>query len=858
MKGANEKTMKIRIVEDERAHAEAISRSFGAALPDARVSICATLAEYRAGLASDLPDIVLIDLNLPDGSALEALTCPAEEGAFPLLIMTAHGNEEMAVAAMKAGALDYIVKSAQAFACMPQTVERALREWNLLRKHRQAELSLCESESRFRRILQEIPSIAFKGYGVDGTVRYWNLASELFYGYSAGEAIGRSLLDLVIPEGMRAEEKRRMLRMAETGRADPPSEQCLLRRDGSRITVLSCHAVVRRPGEAPELYGLDIDISERKINEEQLEYLATHDELTGLANRALFHDRLEQSLHYAKRSGRIVAVLLLDLDRFKIINDSLGHSFGDRLLSAVAQRLERVVRDTDTVARLGGDEFVLLLAEVTEPDDVGLLASRILHELAVPHRIEGREIVMSASLGISLYPKDSDEGATLIRNADIAMYRAKQEGGGVFSFYAPEMNQRAMETMEIESALRQALERGEFTLYYQPKVDLASGRISGCEALIRWLHPRRGVVAPADFIPLAEETGLIVPIGTWVLKEACRQVRAWQAEGVPIANVAVNLSARQFRTGDLPGLVREVLGETGLDPHLLELEMTESMVMADHTQVVAVMEELTAIGVRLSLDDFGTGYSSFAHLSHFPINHLKIDRSFIRQIVTDPNSATIATSIIAMAHRMRLKAIAEGVETEAQLAYLRKQGCDEIQGYLLSRPLPASEYAALVRRYAGFSCLSAAEQGGGRTLLIVHDEPHTLDSLQRALGNDGYRILTASDAFEGLELLARENVQVVLSDQRMARISGSEFFDRVRVLHPDTVRVVIAGQAEQEKDSDSRNRDQPYSFLLESWSDELLRGQIQDSFRWYETNLRSPREATLESPRCPAARDGAE
>lgn len=422
--------MKILIVEDERAHAEAIFRAFSTTIPDVEVRFCATLAEYRTSRAADPPDIVLIDLNLPDGSALDALTCPAEDGDFPVLIMTAHGNEEMAVAAMKAGALDYIVKSAQAFVCMPQSVERVMREWRLLKKHRQAEISLYESENRFRRILQEIPSIAFQGYGADGTVHYWNLASELFYGYSAQEAIGRNLLDLTIPEEMREEAKNAMTRMAETGKAEPAAEQCLVHKDGSSITVFSSHAVVQKQGAPTELYRLDIDITERKINEDQLEYLATHDELTGLANRALFHDRLEQSLHYAHRSGRSVAVLLLDLDRFKIINDSLGHSFGDRLLSAVAQRLDRVVRDTDTVARLGGDEFVLLLAEVADSDDVGLLAARILRDLAEPYRIEGREVALGASLGISLYPRDSNDGATLIRNADIAMYRAKQEGGG--------------------------------------------------------------------------------------------------------------------------------------------------------------------------------------------------------------------------------------------------------------------------------------------------------------------------------------------------------------------------------------------------------------------------------------------
>jgi len=471
-----EEKLNILIVEDESAHAEAISRALTAANPFVMIRIAGTLRECRQEVAANLPDILLIDMNLPDGRATEMMNCPAVERSFPLLIMTAHGNEQMAVSAMKAGALDYIVKSPETFAGMPQTVERALREWRLLQKHRQTERSLRESESRFRRLLQEIPSVAFQGYGMDGTVNYWNLASERLYGFTAQEAIGRNLLDLIIPEERREEKVHAMKWMSETGQAIPASEQTLLRKDGSPVTVFSCHAIVRKPGAPAELFCLDIDVSERKRNEEQLEYLATHDDLTGLANRALLKDRLAQSLHYAHRSGRLV-VLLLDLDRFKVLNDSLGHVFGDRLLNAVAERLQLVVREADTVARLGGDEFVVLLAEVAEPDDVGLLAAKILRQLAEPHQIEGREITVTASLGVSLYPRDSDNGATLIRNADIAMYRAKQDGGGSFSFYAPEMNQRAIETMELESALHQALDRNEFRLHYQPKVDLASGRI---------------------------------------------------------------------------------------------------------------------------------------------------------------------------------------------------------------------------------------------------------------------------------------------------------------------------------------------------------------------------------------------
>ncbi|NVN91029.1 MAG: EAL domain-containing protein [Desulfuromonadales bacterium] len=832
----------ILVVEDEKSHALAITRIFNAVVPNAKILLAGSLDEYRRIVEVVLPDVVVIDLNLPDGRATEILTSPAENGAFPVLIMTAHGNEEMAVTAMKAGALDYIVKSAEAFACLPQTVERALREWKLLQKNLLTEKSLQESETRFSRLLQDIPTVAVQGYGIDGTVHYWNLASEILYGYTAVEAIGRNLLDLIIPPDVREDVKNALQWMVETGQAIPASEMKLMRKDGTLVAVFSSHAVVQKPGAPLELFCLDIDITERKQNEEQLEFLATHDELTGLANRALLQDRLAQSLRYAHRSGRILAVLLIDLDRFKIINDSLGHDFGDKLLGSVAVRLQQVVREADTVARLGGDEFVVLLSEVADPDDVGVLATRILRNLAEPHRIDGREITVIASLGISLYPKDSDNGATLIRNADIAMYRAKREGGGSFSFFAPEMNQRAIETMELENALRQALERDEFCLYYQPKVDLASGRITGCEALARWQHPQRGVVSPNDFIPLAEETGLIVPLGTWVLQEACRQAKAWQDQGLPGVSAAVNLSARQFRKGDLPQLVQEILQKTGLDPCWLELEMTESMVMDDPDKAIAIMDKLKHIGARLSLDDFGTGYSSFSSLSRFPIDHLKIDRSFVTDIVTNPNSATIATSIIAMAHRMRLKVIAEGVETEAQLGYLRKHDCDEVQGFFFSRPLPADEFAAFLKKGIHFPVAEVNAYNEERTLMIVDDEPNIILALRRVLFDEGYRILSAGNAHEGLELLARENIQVVLSDQRMPGMTGAEFLGRVKVLHPATVRIVLSGYADLETVTRAVNEGAVYRFLDKSWDDDLLRGDIRDAFRNYEEIIRPRQE----------------
>lgn len=462
-------------------------------------------------------------------------------------------------------------------------------------------------------------------------------------------------------------------------------------------------------GQPLRMLGIHKDISEQKKNAARLEYLATHDVLTGLANRVLLRDRLEQSIHFAHRSQRIVAVLLIDLDRFKLINDSLGHNMGDELLKQVARRLCESVREADTVARLGGDEFVILLAEVAEEKDVQPVAEKILSRLAQPCDLGGREITITGSLGIGVYPRDGTDSENLIRHADIAMYRAKEEGN-CCRFYSPAMGLRSRETMELEADLRRALERRELLLYYQPKVELATGRIVGSEALLRWLHPTRGMIAPGRFIPLAEETGMILPIGDWVLTEVCRQIAAWQREGLEALPVAVNLSARQFRKADLAAAVRSLLEAAGIEPSLLELELTESMIMHDPPIAAAIMQQLKTLGIRLALDDFGTGYSSLNYLRRFPVDCLKIDGSFIHDVPGDQSAAAVAASIVAIANSLGLTSVAEGVETRAQLDFLINCGCGGFQGYLFSPPVPAEEFAAMLR--SGSSGKRLFSEGG--------------------------------------------------------------------------------------------------------------------------------------------------
>ena len=439
------------------------------------------------------------------------------------------------------------------------------------------------------------------------------------------------------------------------------------------------------------------DISERKRLETKVQYQATHDALTGLANRTLLHDRLNHAIAQATRADREIWVIFVDLDRFKMVNDSLGHKAGDAFLLAVSERLQAIVREADTVARLGGDEFVLILPEVGDHKMSAGTLQRVMQTISRPIPVEEKEFSLSCSIGVAVFPNDGETAELLIERADMAMYRAKETGRDNFQFFTAELNERLIERMRIEEALRDAVERQEFELYYQPQVDLASGRVIGAEALIRWRHPEMGLIQPARFIPLAEETGLIVPIGLWVMRTACEQIMTWERAGLRGLRISVNLSARQFAQPDLVQSIADALHNSGLAPGRLEIELTEGLVMTDVENAIDTLHELKNLGVQLSIDDFGTGYSSLSYLKRFPIDVLKIDQSFVRDITGSSDEATIVHTIISMAHNLHLRVIAEGVETEAQLAYLRKHECDEMQGFHFSRPLPVTDMEQLLR-----------------------------------------------------------------------------------------------------------------------------------------------------------------
>ncbi|MGH8809060.1 MAG: putative bifunctional diguanylate cyclase/phosphodiesterase, partial [Noviherbaspirillum sp.] len=533
----------------------------------------------------------------------------------------------------------------------------------------------------------------------DYPVQYVNPAFEHITGHGSSEVIGKDCRLFLGDDFNRqgTEELRSALRDKRAGN----TVQRNVRKDGSLFwNDIYLAPVKDEDGEVRHFVVTQHDITAMKLSEAELQYQAHHDTLTGLPNRFLLYDRLAQAIAYSSRHARPIWLVFVDLDRFKFVNDSLGHKAGDLLLKTISERLLSAVRQTDTVARLGGDEFVLILPERTDGNaSLSTTAiQRILDTVAQPLTIEGHEFFPTCSIGVATYPADGADADTLMMHADIAMYRAKETGRNNFQFFASSMNEKTLERLRLEGELRRALERGEFVLHYQPQVDLRTGHIVGMEALIRWHHPELGMVPPQRFIGLAEETGLIVPIGAWVLRTACAQNKAWQRAGLGHLRVSVNLSARQFAQQDLAKSIIAVLDETGLAASNLEIELTESLVMTDVERAIDALRALKAIGVQLSIDDFGTGYSSLSYLKRFPIDVLKIDRSFVRDMTVDPDDAAIVASIISLSHSLKLHVIAEGVETQEQLAYLRAHGCDEMQGYYFSKPVPAEEFEQILRK----------------------------------------------------------------------------------------------------------------------------------------------------------------
>jgi len=801
--------------------------------------------QIAAGAAK--PDLILLDVLMPGMDGYDVLVRLRDNPAtrdIPVIFVTGLDSATDEEKGFALGAVDYIAKPYRPPIVLARVrtqleLKRArdfLADHNRILEEQVAArtAALRESEERFRVAMESMRDAFIIIEAEHGTVLAWNPAAEAIFGYRQEEIIGQPLHGFITPPRYREAAQRGLEHFAGTGKGaaiNQTRDLMALHKSGEEFPVeISLSAL--RLNDKMYAVGIVRDITERKRYQAQLERQANFDDLTGLPNRNLLTDRLAQAIARCRQDEKNLAVLLFNLDRFKEINDSLGRSVGDQLLREISRRLGCVGETLDTLAHIGGDEFVMLL-QGEETGGAASLAQHVLQTLAQPFPIETRELFLSASVGIALFPKDGDDGESLLKNAGAAMLRAKASGGNGFSFYAAEMNAHSLERLNLENELRRAVERDELRLYYQPQMSLRNGEIIGMEALLRWQHPLRGLVSPMEFIPLAEETGLIVPIGEWVLRTACAQNRAWQAAGLPAVAVAVNLSARQFEAQDIVALTQQVLHETRLDPGYLELELTESVAMGNADALIGVTEALKGLGVTLSIDDFGTGYSSLSYLKRFALDRLKIDQSFVRDLVQDPNSAAIAVAVIALAHGLGLSVIAEGVESEAQLNFLRTRGCDEMQGYYFSRPLPAAEFEKMLRERRKL-IFSAADELPTQTLLLVDDEPAILSALNRLLRREGYRILTATSAAQGMELLATHEVAVVMSDQRMPQMTGSEFLARVRVMYPDTIRIILSGYTDLKAITEVVNCGEIYKLLEKPWDDAVLLQTLRETFQYYE------------------------
>ncbi|HEX8070500.1 MAG TPA: EAL domain-containing protein [Pyrinomonadaceae bacterium] len=655
--------------------------------------------EALALLRAESFDLVLSDITMPGLSGLDLVPRVLALAPDTVVVMiSGEQNIESAIRAMRAGAFDYVTKpfdiehveAAVARALDYHALRAAKRYYeNFLEESvRQRTVELHKTNRTLRTLIEAAP-LAIFALDAAGRVSMWNPAAARTFGWTEQEIIGRP-----VPLGATAgaHEPPAWLAAALGPRALGGAEARVPRRDGTEVDVsVWTAALADESGQAGGTMVVMADITERKQAEARINFLAYHDQLTNLPNRLLFEDRLTQALTLAQRHGRMLAVLFVALDRFKKFADTLGHAAADELLCAVAARLRANLREGDTLARFGGEEFSLLLSSVGGTADAAAVARWIQQALVPPFRAAGQELYVTASVGIGLYPHDGADAESLLKNAGAALYRARRQGGNQYLFYTADLNERALKRLTLETQLRRAIEQDELTLHYQPQVEGDTGRVVGVEALVRWPHAQLGLVPPSEFIPLAEDTGLIEPLGAWVLRTALAQMKAWRARGLPAGRMAVNLSARQFQQPELLDMIAGALAETGLPPECLELELTESSIMQDTTRAVATLGALKAMGVRVAVDDFGAGYSSLAYLKHLPIDVLKIDQSFVRDMATDAQDAAIVMAVITLAHSLKLRVTAEGVETEEHRRFLQMLRCDEMQGYLFSRPLAAPD-----------------------------------------------------------------------------------------------------------------------------------------------------------------------
>ncbi len=705
-KGTDDNNPRILVVDDEPRLLDSLRDLV--AMRGYQVRTAANGRTAIAALEGGQFDIVLLDLALPDMTGHQLMDAIAQRNIdTTIVVVSGDASINAAINALRKGAYDFVRKPYQ-LAEMLKTIENALNKRRLEKENERINKKLHQSERWYRYLVDNSPDIIYT-LDHEGRFTFVNDRVETVLGFKRRELIGKPYSALVYEEDVNAAVY--VFNERRTGERSTRNAELRLKcKDGSKgprsfenrfVTVelnsmgIYDHSSLERFGRFIGTYGVAKDITDRKKAEETISYQAYHDLLTGLPNRALFQDRLGLAIAQARRNGQMLAVMFLDLDRFKVVNDTLGHVAGDELLQGVSTRLRGCLREGDTLARVGGDEFILLLPQVGCGEDAVKTARKILAAFTEPFPLDSRELFASVSIGISLFPDHGETMDTLTKHADIAMYHAKSLGRNNYQIYSQTMNVSHSDRLSLENDMRKALEREQFEVFYQPQFDVGSGRIGGMEALIRWRHPTRGLLPPSDFIPLAEETGMIIPMGEWVLRTVCGQLKAWRSAGLPPVTAAVNLSAPEIEQQHFAEkLIRMVQG-CGLD-NLLKIEITESVIMKDMENTISKLNKLSLVGVEICIDDFGTGYSSLSYLRKLPIHTIKIDQSFVRDILKDAGGTSIVTAIVAMAKGLKLHLVAEGVETESQYEFLRSLGCDEIQGFLFSGPLSAGDATELL------------------------------------------------------------------------------------------------------------------------------------------------------------------
>jgi len=682
------------LVDDNPAHADAFREALLTAKGGPFQGECVqTLSQGLERLREKTVWAIFVSLALPDSQGLDTIDRLLQEApGVPMLVMGGVQDEDLSTEALRRGAKDYLLNGHIG----TYSFLRAIRN---MAERKVAEEILFAEKERASVTLNSIGD-AVLSTDILGNVSYLNVVAERMTGWTCAEALGKPLGEVfhILDGATRIRSPNPMEIAVKENKTVKLSPNCILvRHDGSESSIEDSAAPIHdRSGSITGAVIVFHDVTVSQAMAQEISHRAEHDMLTDLPNRLLLHDRISQAIASARRKDAKVAVLFLDLDGFKDINDSLGHAVGDSVLQSVAKGLVGCVRSSDTVSRHGGDEFVVLLSELRQPLDASITARKILAAVTASHTFEQHDLQLTAGIGLSTYPEDGQDAETLLKNADLAMYEGKKRGRNSYQFFREDMNTRAIERQTIEADLRGAVKRDEFVLFYQPKLNLQTGEITGAEALIRWMHPHRGLVPPLQFIPIAEESGLILPIGQWALREACRQTQEWIDAGLHAAPVAVNVSSVEFRSEGFLESLRTILRETRLDPRYLELELTESVLMEHAKSSAALLNTLKSMGVRLAVDDFGTGYSSLSYLKKFPIDSLKIDQSFVHDITTDTDDATIVSAVITMGKTLKHCVIAEGVETEEQVTFLQAHRCDEAQGYYFSKPLLAPQFAKLL------------------------------------------------------------------------------------------------------------------------------------------------------------------